>query len=269
MIPAGRHLLPGRRNSTMLKTYLKEQKRKKDILLMTHIVIGYPDFEQSLNIVETMVNAGVDMMELQIPFSEPIADGPVILKANQKALENGASVRECIEFAKQVSSRFDIPILFMTYYNILFKYGIERFARVMAENGLKGAIVPDLPPEESADYLKAMSDYNLAPIFIYAPTTSEQRMKYINEFAQGFIYCVARKGVTGAETSFASQLESYLSRCREATDLPLAVGFGVKSKKDVDYLKGKADIAVIGSQTIRLADQQGMAGVEDFIRGLR
>jgi len=253
----------------MLKTYIKEQKQKKDILLMTHIVIGYPDFEQSFKVVETMVSAGVDLMELQIPFSEPIADGPVILAANQKSLENGARVQECIDFAKQVSSRFDIPFLFMTYYNILFKYGVEPFARKMAENGLKGAIVPDLPPEEGADYLKVMSEYNLAPIFIYSPTTPKQRMEYINEFAKGFIYCVARKGVTGAETSFSSQLESYLSQCREATDLPLAVGFGVKSKEDVDFLKGKADIAVIGSQTIRLMDEKGMAAVEDFIQSLR
>jgi len=253
----------------MLETYLNTQRQKKEILLMTHIVIGYPDFEHSFKTVETMVNAGVDMMELQIPFSEPMADGPVILKANQKALENGVRVRKCIEFAGQVSSRFAIPFLFMTYYNILFKYGVKRFAGKMAESGLKGAIVPDLPPEEGVDYLKAMSDYNLAPVFIYSPTTSHRRMKYINEFAKGFIYCAARKGVTGARTRFALQLENYLSRCRKATDLPLAVGFGVKSKEDVDFLKGKADIAVIGSQTIRLTDREGMAGVEGFIRGLR
>ena len=253
----------------MLKSYIKEQRKKKDILLMTHIVIGYPDFDQSLKVVETMVNAGVDLMELQIPFSEPIADGPVILAANQKSLECGATVEKCMEFAEHVASRFDIPFLFMTYYNILFKYGVEKFAQSMAEKGLKGAIVPDLPPEEGSDYLKTMSEHNLSPIFIYSPTTPKKRMEYINKSAKGFIYCVARKGVTGAETSFSSNIESYLSQCRESTDLPLAVGFGVKSKTDVDFLKGKADIAVVGSQTIRLMDEQGMGGVEDFIKGLR
>lgn len=253
----------------MLKNYIQEQKKKKDILLMTHIVIGYPDFEQSLKVVETMVNAGVDLMELQIPFSEPIADGPVILAANQKSLENGARVEKCMEFAEHVSSRFDIPFLFMTYYNILFKYGVDRFAKHMAQKGLKGAIVPDLPPEEGSDYLKAMSENNLSPIFIYSPTTPVQRMEYINDFAKGFIYCVARKGVTGAETSFSSQLETYLARCRQATDLPLAVGFGVKSKEDIDFLKGNADIAVVGSQTIRLMDEQGVLAVENFIKNLR
>lgn len=236
---------------------------------MTHIVIGYPDFEQSFKIVETMVKAGVDLMELQIPFSEPIADGPVILAASQKSLDNGARVQKCMDFAEHVSSRFDIPFLFMTYYNILFKYGVDAFARDMAEKGLKGAIVPDLPPEEGADYLKTMSDNNLSPIFIYSPTTSRQRMEYINQYAKGFIYCVARKGVTGAQTSFSSQMEDYLLQCRESTDLPLAVGFGVKSKEDVDFLKGRADIAVVGSQTIKLMDEKGMSVVEDFIKGLR
>lgn len=252
----------------MLETYLKMQKRKKEILLMTHIVIGYPDWEQSFQMVEIMVNAGVDIMELQIPFSEPIADGPVIQAANQKALENGTTVQKCFEFARRASSRFDIPFLFMTYYNILYKYGVERFVRQMADDGVKGLIVPDLPPEEGADYLKAMSDYDMAPIFIYAPTTQTQRMTYINQFARGFIYCVARKGVTGAETNFSSELESYLNRCRQATDLPLAVGFGVKSREDVNFLKGKADIAVVGSQTIRLMDQEGSPAVDAFIREL-
>lgn len=252
----------------MLETYLREQRKQKDILLMTHIVLGYPSFDDSLEMVEAMVKAGVDLMELQIPFSEPIADGPVILAANQKALENGATVDECMNLAKTVSERFDIPFLFMTYYNILFRYGVLRFAEDMARHGLRGAIVPDLPPEEAGDYLDAMNQQNLSPIFIYSPTTSLERMKYLSGFGKGFIYCVARKGVTGAETRFSSDLETYLAQCREATDLPLAVGFGVKSKTDVDFLKGKADIAVVGSQTIRLMEDKGVEAVEGFIQGL-
>ncbi len=253
----------------MLETYLRDRRKQKDILLMTHIVLGYPSFEDSLRMVTAMVEAGVDLMELQIPFSEPIADGPVILAANQKALENGATVADCMTLAKTVSERFDIPFLFMTYYNILYRYGVSRFAEDMARRGMQGAIVPDLPPEEAGDYLDAMNGQNLSPIFIYSPTTPPERMKYLAGFGKGFIYCVARKGVTGAETRFSSDLEDYLTRCREATTLPLAVGFGVKSKTDVDFLKGKADIAVVGSQTIRLMDEKGGEAVEGFIRGLR
>ena len=253
----------------MFEPYLKNRLKEKEILLMTHIVLGYPTFEDSFKIIEAMVKAGVDLMELQIPFSEPIAYGPVILHANQKALSGGSTVQKCIDFAQNVANAFDIPFLLMSYYNILFKYGVDRFAGAMSESGLQGAIVPDLPPEEGEEYLKAMGKYNLAPIFIFSPTTPDERMKYLASFGKGFIYCVARKGVTGVDTDFSKQLGKYLDRCRKATDLPLALGFGVKEKKDVDFLKGKADIAVVGSQTIRLVDKEGVGAVGEFIKSLR
>ena len=253
----------------MLKAHLSDRLQEKEILLMTHIVLGYPSFEAAYEIIEAMVAAGVDLMELQIPFSEPIADGPVILRANQQALSAGATVRQSLDFAREVTHSFDIPFLFMSYYNIIFKYGIEHFVSTMADNSLKGAIIPDLPPEEGADYLAAMEKFSLNPIFIFSPTTPEHRMKYLASFGRGFIYCVARKGVTGAETRFSGELESYLDRCRRATELPLAVGFGVKEKADIDFLKGKADIAVIGSETIRLVEKEGTGAIEGFIRGLR
>lgn len=253
----------------MLESYIKKQREKKDILLMTHIVIGYPSFDESFKIIEEMVSAGVDMMELQIPFSEPMADGPVILQANQKALENGTTVKVCWDFAEKVARSFDIPFLYMSYYNILLKHGVKRFAADMQIKGLKGAIVPDLPPEEGEEYIDEMRKNNLAPIFIFSPNSSDERMKMISNAGEGFIYCVARKGVTGKETQFSNELEGYLKRCREATNLPLAVGFGVKEKADIDYLKGKADIAVIGSQTIRLVDEKGVKAVNAFIKGLR
>jgi tryptophan synthase alpha chain len=253
----------------MLESYLRTRLTQNEILLMTHIVMGYPTFEDSFRVVEAMVRGGVDLMELQVPFSEPIADGPVILHANQLALAGGATVQKCLDFARDVTQSFRIPFLFMSYYNIPFKYGLDRFASAMAERGLKGAIVPDLPPEEAEDYLRAMESNDLDPIFIFSPTTTDERMHYIASFSRGFIYCVARKGVTGLDTSFSTQLESYLARCRGATGLPLALGFGVKDKTDVDFLKGKADIAIIGTQTIRLMDQEGVGAVDDFIRTLR
>ena len=252
----------------MLEQYIENRLKEKDILLMTHIVIGYPDFDTSYRIVEQMVGAGVDLMELQIPFSEPMADGPVILHANQKSLENGATVKKSVDFAKTVTRAFDIPFLFMSYYNILFKYGVADFTDCMTGCGIKGAIVPDLPPEEGGEYLSAMKTRDLAPIFIYSPTTPDDRMKQINAVARGFIYCVARKGVTGLDTRFSNQLGEYLGRCRKATDLPLALGFGVKDRDDVNFLKGKADIAVIGTRTIQLMDESGTDAVGDFIAGL-
>lgn len=253
----------------MLEAYIQEKLKKKDILLMTHLVIGYPSLDESFKIIEKMVAAGVDIMELQIPFSEPIADGPVILHANQKSLAGGTTVGQCLDFARKAAATFDIPFLFMSYYNILYKYGVNRFAETMAHGGLKGAIVPDLPPEEGAAYLEAMNSQGLDPILIFSPATPDTRMKYLSSFGRGFMYCVARKGVTGDNTTFSQELDAYLARCRRATSLPLALGFGVKSREDIEFLKGRADIAVIGTQTIRLVDNAGVEAVTGFIEGLR
>ena len=253
----------------MLEDTLRAKRQERDILLMTHIVIGYPSFDDSLRVVEAMVEAGVDIMELQIPFSEPIADGPVILHANQESLRAGSTVDRCFAFGEAVAARFDIPFLLMTYYNILFKHGVDEFAARMAAAGLAGAIVPDLPPEEAEDHLAAMAKHDLAPVFIFSPNTSDARMREIAAVAEGLVYCVARKGVTGAETSFSRELDGYLARCRAATDLPLALGFGVKDRADVEHLVGRADLAVIGTQTIRVMEEQGIDAVKPFIEGLR
>jgi tryptophan synthase alpha chain len=253
----------------MLDSYIANRLRDRPILLMSHIVIGYPDFPQSLRLVDAMVNAGVDLMELQIPFSEPIADGPVIARANQQALLAGSSVERCLAFARDVSERFPIPFLFMSYYNILFRRGPTKMVSEMASAGIKGAIVPDLPPEEATEYLSAAKQYDIAPIFIFTPTTSDERLNLISKVAEGFVYCVARQGVTGQKTNFTQDLDRYLARCREATRLPLALGFGVRNREDVEYLHGKVDVAVVGSETLRVFDEHGVNGAGDFIRSLR
>jgi len=253
----------------VLESYLQTRLKDKEILLMTHIVLGYPSFGECFRIISTMVETGVDLMELQIPFSEPIADGPVILRANQKALEGGTTVQGCLDFAREVTRTFPIPFLIMSYYNILFKYGVARFVSQMAERDIRGIIIPDLPPEEGQLYLEAMEEKNLAPIFIFSPTTTDNRMQYLASLGRGFVYCVARKGVTGTETNFSGELTGYLSRCRKATGLPLALGFGVSEKADMDYLRGKADIAVIGTQTIRIIEKEGIDSLKDFVRSLQ
>jgi tryptophan synthase alpha chain len=179
------------------------------------------------------------------------------------------SVARCLEFGREVARRHPIPFLYMTYYNILFRHGVTQFVEKMAAGGIQGAIVPDLPPEEGVDYLATMARHERHPIFIFSPTTSDERLRYLATHASGFVYCVARKGVTGMDTRFSEELGAYLARCRQATKLPLALGFGVKDQADVEFLKGKVDIAVIGTQTLRLVDTQGVGAVGDFIRGLR
>jgi tryptophan synthase alpha chain len=253
----------------VLEQTIRARRQNQDILLMTHIVAGYPSFDEGLRIVEAMVGAGVEIIEMQIPFSEPIADGPVILHANQKALGAGATVARCLEFGAEVAQRFPVSLLVMSYYNILYKYGVHDFVATLGQMGYEGAIVPDLPPEEASEYLDVMSRHALAPIFIYSPRTSDARLRVIAEVARGFVYCVARKGVTGQATNFSESLAEYLERCRRATPLPLAVGFGVRERADVDFLRGKADIAVIGTETLRRVEQFGVASVRPFLSSLR
>ena len=252
----------------MLESYIRRKLKKKDILLMTHIVLGYPSFDDGWRIIETMVDAGTDLMELQIPFSEPTADGPVIAHANREALKGGATLDYCFKFIAKVTLNFDIPFLIMSYYNIPYRFGLKGFVAALSDYGLRGAIIPDLPLEESRGYLDAMYAHDLAPILIFSPATPPERMEHISSHGRGFIYCVARRGVTGENTNFSDKLAAFLARCREATSLPLALGFGVKDKAHIDYLKGKADIAVIGSQTIRVMEEKGIAAAGDFIRGL-
>ncbi|MBC8316628.1 MAG: tryptophan synthase subunit alpha [Desulfobulbaceae bacterium] len=252
-----------------LEEYIKKTRADKNILLMTHIVLGYTSLEVNREVIRQMVENGVDLIEMQIPFSEPMADGPVIVKANQEAIETGTKVRQCFDFAAEMTAAHDIPFLFMTYYNILYQYGVEQFFKDSKKIGIKGFIIPDLPPEEGEEFFRLSREYGIDPIMIYAPTSTEERMKYLAGYGSGFIYCVARKGVTGKQTDFDKDFGSYMKRCRNSTTMPLAVGFGISSREDVETLVGIADIAVIGTKTIKVVEEEGIDAVGSFISSLR
>ena len=237
--------------------------------LIPYLTLGYPSPAESLTLVPALQAGGADIIELGVPFSDPVADGPTIQRASQAALRAGVTPRDCLDLAGAVAQAFDIPFLLMSYYNIPFSYGLPEFAAAMAERRLFGAIVPDLPPEEADPYGAAMARQGLAPIFLFSPSTPTDRMKIVASVARGFIYCVARKGVTGEITRFSRDIEEYLARCRSVSQLPLAVGFGVKERNDVRFLIGKADIAVVGSEAIRVFGSGGLSAVGGFVRRLR
>ncbi len=254
----------------MLQNRVHEALGKRDIALMTHLVLGYPSFEVNRTVVAQMAEAGVELIELQIPFSEPVADGPVIARACQESIARGTSVAACLDFAARAAAAHPkVSFLIMTYYNIVFRLGEEAFLDRARRARVRGLIVPDLPLEEGADFYRAARRAGIDPILIFAPTSTDARMHELEAAADGFIYCVARRGVTGAETAFDPQLDAYLERCRNATDLPLAVGFGIRNREDVDHLLGKADVAVIGSETIRIVDAKGPEAVRPFLESLR
>jgi len=248
---------------------IRKRLEHKPILLMTHLVLGYPSLAVNRRVIGQMAAGGVDCIELQIPFSEPMADGPVIVRANQESLRQGIRVRDCLAFGAEMIREFPgVNFLFMTYYNILFRFGEEAFIRRAAEIGMKGIIVADLPPEEGESYLRLCRERGIAPVMFFTPTSTEERMREVADRGDGFVYCVARKGVTGQQTVMDDSLARYLERCRQATGLPLAVGFGISRREDVAMLEGRADMAVIGTATIRLVDEKGPEAVGPFIDGL-
>ena len=249
----------------MLDQCLKDKKSKKSLLKMNHLVIGYPSIEDNWKMLEVMWATGSDIVELQFPFSEPIADGPLFVKANQAALDNGITIDDCFAFMKEAYERFDILFLMMGYYNTVFAMGEEKFCQRLSDSGASGMIVPDLPIEESSDFFKYADLYRLCPILIVTPNSSPERIAEVTKNSKGFVYCVARKGVTGLSTSFDGDLEDYLSTVRSTTDLPLALGFGVKSHEDLDYLVGKVDMAIIGTAGLKAYETGGVQGLTELL----
>jgi len=236
--------------------------------LMGHLIADWPTRADAAAIVEIMVSYGARVIEVQIPFSEPMADGPVIMAANHGALAAGVDVARCFEFMKEMTTRFEIPFIFMTYANVIFKYGWKEFVTSAVAAGARGVIVPDLPLEYSAEFDAACRDYRFANVRVIPPNVSDSRLDALCAAADGLIYAVARAGVTGAQTNLNQDLKSFVSRIRARSDLPIAVGFGIASAADVNFLRGIADLAVIGSQTFRVFGESGIAGVQTLWSGL-
>lgn len=251
-----------------LENYLAGRRAEKSLLVMTHVVCGYPSFEDNLKALEVMDAAGVDLVELQFPFSEPSADGPLFVRANEQSLAKGTRVSECFEFMREVSGRFRFKVLMMGYYNTVFKMGHQAFVDRLAAAGGAGYILPDLPVEEAGDLHQRSAAPDLAPIMLMAPTNSDARLARIAGASRGFVYAVARKGVTGAHTDMDEELDAFLGRCRAVTDLPIGVGFGISTRADIDYLRGRADIAIIGTAALRAWEAGGEAALREFFADL-
>jgi tryptophan synthase alpha chain len=256
--------------TTTLEKRIGENRRQKDILLMSHVVLGYPSFDSNKVAINSLVNAGVELVELQFPFSEPIADGPFLIKANQEAVANGATISDCFQFAREIIKKHPRTLfLITTYYNILFKYGVKKFIKLASKIGIVGIIVPDLPPEEATEYVEICKNNDVAAIFLLTPKTRYSRIQEIAGMASGMVYCVARAGVTGDRTKFSEDFDSYIQRVREATSLPIGVGFGIQTKEDIEYLKGRVDIAIIGTQAVKLLVEKGAQSLGEYMRELR
>ncbi|MFT4634919.1 MAG: tryptophan synthase alpha chain [Arenicella sp.] len=256
-----------------LNNYLAERKialssSKRPAMIMTHVVCGYPSFEANWKALEVMDSFAIDLVELQFPFSEPSADGPLFVKANQEAINNGVHVDDCFDFMAKVTAKFSFKVVMMGYYNTVFKTGHRKFMQRLQDAGAHGFILPDLPVEEAGELRTIAKELDLSPIVLMTPTNTDARLKQLANCADGFIYTVARKGVTGTDTSMNTDVSEFIQRCRKFTDLPLAVGFGVSTSDDIKFIGEHADIAVIGTAALKAWESNGEQGLCDFFTQL-
>ena len=218
--------------------------------LVAFLTAGDPSVQHTADIVALLADAGADIVELGIPYSDPLADGPSIQASSQRALDRGVTPPKVLEMVRQVRERSDVPIVLMTSYNLVLRCGLAQFARDAHDAGADGTILTDLPPEEAAHWRAASQAHGLATIFLVAPTSTPARIRTIAENATGFVYCVSRTGVTGARAEIAAELREFLDQVRAATDKPLCVGFGISTPEHVAQVVDMADGAVIGSALV-------------------
>jgi tryptophan synthase alpha chain len=253
---------------------LAEIKQRKRIGLMTHVVVGYPSLEETVTIVKAMDESGVDFVELQIPFSDPLADGSTIMKACEESLAHGTKVKDAFYVLKKLSTEVSIPLLFMSYFNIIFTYGVEKFCKDAKIAGVSGLIVPDMPiDEEQYEHFYAFAKkFGIYVIHVISPASTEERFKKNAAAANGFIYCSAHQGTTGAKTELDPSLQGYLEKVKKFFSVPVAVGFGISQKEHIKSLQGVADIAIVGSaiiDVIKNTDKtKRIPAVKQFIKDL-
>lgn len=254
---------------------------KGETALMPFITIGDPDLDTSLEIIKELASAGADMIELGVPYSDPLADGPVIQRAAERALQHQVRITDVIELAKRARDEgVDIPFILFSYYNPVLQLGLERFMQLLVEHDISGMIIPDLPIEEDEE-VKALADtYGLHLIPLIAPT-SEQRIQRIAGRASGFIYCVSSLGVTGERSQFSDQVDTFLETVREASSVPVCVGFGISNREQVERFSNVCDGVIVGSAIVRKIEevvpllqnsqtkQEGLLQIHQFVAQLK
>ena len=226
--------------------------------LIIYLTAGDPDLDATVDIVATLAQSGADIVEVGIPYSDPLADGPTIQAASQRALEHGATVQGVFDCIAKIRQRTQIPLVIMTCFNPILQYGPERFAREAARVGVDGVLASDLPPSESDEWCATAAEHGLATVFLVAPTTPEQRIGEVVERTTGFVYAVSRPGVTGAREELPMDLTDSVARIRQATDLPVAVGFGISTPEQVAAVCRIADGTIVGSALVDI-----IAGAQD------
>ncbi len=245
---------------------LKAQNKKAFI---PYIMAGDPSIEKTKEIVLMFEECGADIVELGVPFTDPLADGPTIQRAAERALKNGVTLKKVIAIVKDLRQKTKIPLVLMTYYNPVFKYGEERFIADAKDAGVDGVIIPDLPPDEAGEFIRLAKNAALASIFLLAPTSTEDRIKKVASSSTGFIYYVSITGITGAQLLLDGSIEKSINGIHRITDKPVAVGFGVSTPDEAKAVAGISDGVVIGSAIVKKAQGSLDKELRDFLLKLR
>jgi len=258
-----------------IDTQTEKIKKSGKLGLMTHVVVGYPSLKSTEYLIEVLVQGGSDFIELQIPFSDPLADGPLIMQANEEALKQHIHMREVFKLLKKCKMKYKIPFLLMGYFNSIYSYGVMQFCKDASKAGASGLIIPDIPPEEEKyeRFFHYCLENNLYPIRVLSPASTQKRIMINSYLAKGFLYIVRGYGVTGSSVKLDRRFNKFIEGIRKNIKLPLAMGFGISTKKQISALKGIADIVVVGSAVIELIIKQGInldfKFIERYVRSLK
>jgi len=238
--------------------------------LIAYVTVGYPTVEATRKVVPLLAESGCDIVELGIPFSDPLADGVTIQRASFAALQNGVTPQLCLDLAGELSRKVSTPLVFMTYFNPVFHYGLKEFCQACAKSGVDGLIIPDLPPEEGTDLETATRTHDLDLIYLLAPTSTEERIRLVAEKSRGFIYLVSVTGVTGARDKLPENLATFAARVKKLASQPLCIGFGISTPEQASQIARIADGVIVGSRIIQLMEvEDNLLSVGNFIRDLR
>ncbi|QGG47729.1 tryptophan synthase subunit alpha [Heliorestis convoluta] len=243
------------RGTQKIEATFEALRKKGSKAFIPYITAGDPDIATTKELVLALENEGAHIIELGVPFSDPVADGPIIQEATARSLAAGTTLASVLDLVKQVRQESEIPLILMTYYNLLLAYGLEEFARDGAKAGVDGVIIADLPVEEGDELREVLDPQGLALVPLVAPTSTQERLQRIAEHARGFIYCVSLTGVTGERQELPPDGEKLLQRMREVTDLPLALGFGISKAEQIPYMAEKADAVIVGSAIVKVIAQ--------------
>jgi tryptophan synthase alpha chain len=244
--------------------------RAKRTVLIPYLTVGYPSIETTLKAVPLFARNGCDIVELGIPFSDPLADGATIQQASYEALRQGVTVSICFEVAGELRRRVRIPLVFMTYYNPVLKFGLEQFCLKCVDVGIDGLIIPDLPPEEGEELERSTERLGLDLIYLLSPASTQERIRLVTSRSSGFIYLVSLTGVTGARDTLPEELESFVGSVRKKTEKPLCVGFGVSTPEQARRVATVADGVIVGSRIVQLLDKdKSLQNACSFVKSLR